>query len=63
MERDEFLFAWITSENFFHNLEIIFEMHSPSQTDWDFFLTPEFHEYLPGSTKNAKKYLKHFSRG
>lgn len=30
MERDEFLFAWINSENFFQNLEILFEMHAPS---------------------------------
>jgi hypothetical protein len=30
MERDEFLYAWITSENFFENLEVILEMHTPS---------------------------------
>ena len=28
-------------------------MHSPSQTDWDNYLNPSFHEYLPGSVNQA----------
>lgn len=58
MDRDEFLYAWITSENFFLNLETLYEMHTPSQTDWETYLSPAFHEYLPGSLTNAQKYLK-----
>lgn len=62
MERDEFLYAWITSEFFFENLEVILEMHMPSQTDWDTYLSPAFHEYLPGSLNHAGKFLKHYQR-
>ena len=62
MARDEFLYAWITSEPFFQHLEIVFEMHVPSQTDWDTYLSPAFHEYLPGSQANAAQYLKHYQR-
>ena len=30
LERDEFMFAWITSDTFFADLELIYEMHMPS---------------------------------
>jgi hypothetical protein len=49
IERDEFLYIWIISDSFFQDLEILYEMHMPSQTDWDSLLSPSFHEYLPGS--------------
>lgn len=52
MERPTFLCAWINSDTFFNDLEILYEMHLPSQTDWDTFLTPNYHEYLPGSDDN-----------
>lgn len=29
MERDDFMYAWITSDNFFANLEVLYEMHLP----------------------------------
>jgi len=59
MARDEFLYAWVSSDGFFEDLEMIYEMHVPSQTDWDTFLGV-FHEYLPGSQENAKKFMKNF---
>lgn len=37
-------------------------MHMPSQTDWDAFLSPTFHEYLPGSKDNAQKYIKNYNK-
>ena len=30
MERDEFLYAWITSDSFEADLELLFEIHVPS---------------------------------
>ena len=48
LERDEFLYCWIVSDTFFQDLETIYELHLPSQSDWDSYLTPIYHEYLPG---------------
>ena len=59
MERDEFLYAWLISDYFFLDLETIFEMHMPSQTDWDtFYSSSYYHEYLPGKKDQQNKYLK-----
>lgn len=59
LERDEFLYAWLISDYFFLDLEAIFEMHMPSQTDWDtFYSSTYYHEYLPGKKDQQTKYLK-----
>ena len=52
MEKPTFLCAWINSDTFFNDLEILYEMHLPSSSDWDTFLTPNYHYYLPGSDDN-----------
>jgi hypothetical protein len=52
MEKPTFLCAWINSDTFFNDLEILYEMHLPSSSDWDTFLTPNYHDYLPGSDDN-----------
>jgi hypothetical protein len=62
MEKDEFMYAWINSELFHQNLETLFEMHVPSQTDWDCYLSPGFHEYLPGSANHATNYIKNYNK-
>jgi hypothetical protein len=62
LERDEFLYAWIVSDTFFQDLEAIFEMHMPSQTDWDTYLSPSYHEYLPGSQDHSARFLKNYWR-
>lgn len=64
MERDEFLYAWIASDTFFVDLEAIFEMHLPSQTDWDtYFCSTYYHEYMPGMKEQQQaKYLKLHSK-
>lgn len=59
IERDEFLYCWLVSDYFFDDLEAIFEMHMPSQTDWDtYFSMNYYHEYLPGKKDAQSKYLK-----
>jgi len=35
-------------------------MHIPSQTDWDTFLSPVFHEYLPGTHGQAQSYVRNY---
>ena len=62
IDKDEFMYSWITSDSFFSDLEQIYEMHLPSQTDWDTFLGPSFHEYLPGSQDQAPRYIKNYNR-
>ena len=59
LERDEFLYAWLISDYFFLDLEAIFEMHMPSQTDWDtFYSSTYYHEYLPGKKDQQTKYCR-----
>ena len=63
MERDEFLYAWIVSDYFFLDLENIFEMHMPSQTDWDtYFCSTYYHEYLPGKKEQQAKFMKAYKK-
>lgn len=62
IEREEFLYAWLCSDNFFADLESIFEMHLPGQSDYDDFFQPAFHEYLLGSAEYRERFLKNHSR-
>ena len=62
LERDEFLYCWTLSDTFFQDLETIYELHLPSQTDWDSFLTPTYHEYLPGSQDHSSRFLKNYQK-
>lgn len=58
IEREEFLYAWLCSDTFFNDLECVFEVHIPSQTDLDDFFQPAYHEYLLGSADNRERFLK-----
>ena len=62
LERDEFLYAWLHSDQFFNNLELIFELHLPSKTDFDTIYNPYFHEYLPGYSEFVSKFLKNYHK-
>ena len=62
IQRDEFLYCWIVSDTFFQDLETIYELHLPSQSDWDSYLNPTFHEYLPGQQDHSSRYLKNYQR-
>ena len=62
IEREEYLYAWLCSDNFFADLEAIFEMHLPGQSDYDDFFYPAFHEYLLGSSEYRERFLKNHSR-
>lgn len=54
--RDEFLYQWLCSPNFFDDLELVYSIHMPSKSDFNCYLEPCFHEMLP----NTQKYKKTF---
>ena len=35
MGRDTFMYAWLCSDNFYEDLENLYMLHLPSQSDWD----------------------------
>lgn len=49
MQRDSFMYAWLCSDNFYEDLESLYMLHLPSQTDWDILIPKHYHELLIGS--------------
>mmetsp|Transcript_13627 Transcript_13627/g.23196 ORF Transcript_13627/g.23196 Transcript_13627/m.23196 type:complete len:774 (+) Transcript_13627:464-2785(+) len=60
VSREEYMYAWIFHDSFFEDLENLFELHMPSQTDWDHYFDPPFHEYVPGSQDKIRRSTKNY---
>ena len=49
LKRDAFMYAWLSSESFNEDLENLYMLHLPSQTDWDILIPYIYHELSPNS--------------
>jgi len=58
--KDEFLYAWLSSPNFFEDLELVYSIHMPSKSDYNSYLDPPFHDMLPNSEQNQKSFTSNY---
>jgi len=47
MKIDIFLYAWLSSDTFYEDLENLYMLHLPSQTDWDKIIPRPYHDLCP----------------
>ena len=50
------MYAWLSSESFNEDLENLYMLHLPSQTDWDILIPYIYHELSP----NSDQYKEHY---
>ena len=46
IERDATFHAWLSSSKFYDNLEELYMLHLPSQTEWKEYLQVVYHDFL-----------------
>lgn len=62
LQRDKIKAAWLVSPFFFQDLEKLYALHLPTNSEWAKFLQVVYHPLLSNTEPNKVKYEKNFKR-
>ena len=58
LKHDSILYSWLNSRNFFSDLENLYFLHMPSETDWKKLVPYMYNEMFPISETNNTRFSK-----